>query len=127
LTKLVEDGPAMVFANGDKFWWLNGKKHREDGPASEWEDGSKFWWLNDLRHREDGPASEWADGSKSWYLNGDELIHPECFESMGKWFEYLNDNEEESYQAIHYINGLIGFIKNPSGKQTRVHQMAHVL
>jgi len=60
-------------------------------------------------------------------LNGVELIHPECFESMEEWFQYLNDNESESYQVIHDIKGIISFINNPSGKQTRIHQMAHLL
>ena len=27
-------------------WFLNGKRHRTDGPAAEWADGSKWWWLN---------------------------------------------------------------------------------
>ena len=36
-----------VWANGDKFWYLNGKRHREDGPAVEYANGSKFWYLND--------------------------------------------------------------------------------
>ena len=26
---------------------MNGKYHREDGPAIEWADGYKFWYLND--------------------------------------------------------------------------------
>ena len=24
---------VKVYANGDKSWYLNGKRHREDGPA----------------------------------------------------------------------------------------------
>jgi len=121
------DGPAVEWAYGTKAWYLNGKLHREDGPAKEWANGSKFWYLNGLLHCVDGPAWEWVDGTKFWYLNGKELIHPECFESMDAWFEYLNDNEEQTYQVIHDINGIIEIIKNPSSKQTRVHQMAHVL
>ena len=27
-------------------WELDGKAHREDGPALIWSDGSKSWWLN---------------------------------------------------------------------------------
>ena len=38
---------VKVYDNGDKWWYLNGKRHREDGPAIEWADGSKFWYLND--------------------------------------------------------------------------------
>ena len=38
---------VKVWADGSKFWYLNGEYHREDGPAIEWADGDKFWWLND--------------------------------------------------------------------------------
>ena len=40
-------------------------------------EGSKSWWLNGKRHREDGPAIEWADGDKSWWLNGKEVTEEE--------------------------------------------------
>jgi len=78
-TKILhrEDGPAVEYADGSKYWWLNGERHREDGPAIEWADGSKYWWLNGKRHREDGPACEFANGTKSWYLNGEELTKEE--------------------------------------------------
>ena len=52
-----------------KAWYLNGKLHREDGPAVEFADGDKFWYLNGKLHREDGPAVEYADGDK-FGLNG---------------------------------------------------------
>jgi len=55
------------------------------------------------------------------------LNQPEAFGTMDAWFEYLNDNESESYQVIHDHNGFIEIINNPSAKQTRVHQMAHVI
>jgi hypothetical protein len=72
-----EDGPAVEWPDGTKFWYLNGQYHREDGPAVEWADGMKEWWLNDQLHREDGPAIEWADGTKSWWLNGEYLTEEE--------------------------------------------------
>ena len=31
---------------GDKYWFLNGKRHRENGPAIEYGNGDKAWWLN---------------------------------------------------------------------------------
>ena len=122
-----EDGPAEELANGDKLWYLNGKRHREDGPAEEWANGDKFWYLNNLRHREDGPASEWEDGDKFWWLNGVLLWPPDEFETMEEWFKHLNNNEEETYQLINEHNGFISFIDNPSDRQTRLHQMKHVL
>lgn len=67
------DGPAIEWASGDKYWYLNDKFHRVDGPAVEWADGNKYWYLNGKRHRVDGPAIEYADGDKAWYLNGQYL------------------------------------------------------
>ena len=37
----------------------------------------KFWYLNDNRHREDGPAFEGASGDKAWYLDGEKLTQEE--------------------------------------------------
>jgi hypothetical protein len=37
---------VKVEPNGDKFWRLKGKLHCEHGPAVEWADGSKYWYLN---------------------------------------------------------------------------------
>ena len=65
-----EDGlPAVEYNNGDRTWYINGRKHRTDGPAVEWINGYKSWYINGKRHREDGPAIEHSDGDKSWYLN----------------------------------------------------------
>ena len=75
---------VRVYDNGDKWWYLNGKRHREDGPAFEGASGSKDWYLNGKRHREDGPAIEWADGSKAWYLNGVHLTETEFKNRMNK-------------------------------------------
>ena len=55
---------------GNKFWYMNGERHREDGPALEWADGAKQWCLNGKLHREDGPAIEWENGDKEWWVNG---------------------------------------------------------
>ena len=38
---------VKVYDGGDKYWYLNGKRHREDGPAVERVNGYKSWWLND--------------------------------------------------------------------------------
>ena len=47
-----EDGPAVVFKNGTKKWFINGKKHREDGPAIEWSNGNMVWCLYDHEYSE---------------------------------------------------------------------------
>jgi hypothetical protein len=73
---------VKVYTNGNKYWYLNGKRHREDGPAKEHSNGYKSWWLNDELHREDGPAIEWANGEKFWYLNNEGLTEEEFNERM---------------------------------------------
>jgi hypothetical protein len=63
------DGPAVEYADGDRFWYLNDKRHRIDGPAIEYAHGENQWYLNGKRHRIDGPAIEYPNGSYEWYLN----------------------------------------------------------
>ena len=122
-----EDGPAVEFVNGSKLWYLNGEQHRVDGPAAVYVDGGRHWYLNGKLHRIDAPAIEWGNGYKTWYLHGKELVHPEEFVSMEEWFLHLNNNEEYSYQFINDIEGLIEIIKNPTPKQKRLNQMKWVL
>ena len=56
---------------------MNDKLHREDGPAIEYANGTKYWHLNGKCHREDGPAIEYANGDKYWYLNDKEVTEEE--------------------------------------------------
>lgn len=68
-----DDGPAIEWSNGTKYWFINNKCHREDGPAVEYPNGSKKWLLNGKLHREDGPALIYAQSAgkyKHFYLNG---------------------------------------------------------
>ena len=73
----------IEYSNGNKYWLLNGKRHREDGPAIERSDGSKFWYLNGECHRTDGPAIEYRNGTKYWYLN-DKYYSEEDFNEKVK-------------------------------------------
>jgi hypothetical protein len=68
----IEDKPAIICANGDKYWYINDKHHRDnDQPAIIRADGDKRWYINDKCHREnDQPAIIWANGTKCWYTNG---------------------------------------------------------
>ena len=87
-----EDGPAVEYANGNKYWYLNGKYHREYGPAVEKSNGDKEWYLNGELHREGGPAVEYASGDKYWYLNGEHHREygPAVEKSNGDKEWYLN-------------------------------------
>jgi hypothetical protein len=42
ITKLPNGGELYEYPNGDKYWFLNDKRHREDGPAVEYNNGDKF-------------------------------------------------------------------------------------
>jgi len=58
--------------SGEYIKWIddNGDLHREDGPAIEYEDGTKYWMINGRLHCLDGPAIERSDGSVAFYKDG---------------------------------------------------------
>ena len=66
-----------IDADGNKYWYLNGKRHRTDGPAVVYAGGTTEWFLNGKRHRTDGPAAIYSDGGKYWYLNDKGLSEAE--------------------------------------------------
>jgi hypothetical protein len=39
-------GPAIVCANGEKWYFINGKRHNPNGPAIIWANGSKSYYIN---------------------------------------------------------------------------------
>jgi len=58
---------------GTKRRYLNSLFHREDGPAIEYADGSKFWFNHGYLHRLDGSAIEAFNGDKYWYYHGKHI------------------------------------------------------
>ena len=69
----INQPECETYANGNKYWYLNGILHREDGPAIERANGTKYWYLNNIEHREDGPAVEFVDGRTSYYINNKHI------------------------------------------------------
>lgn len=50
--------------DGSRKWTdPEGRPHREEGPALEFPDGEKYWFRHGVAHREDGPAWEGPDGT----------------------------------------------------------------
>lgn len=48
------DGPAVIWEDGDKEYWVNGKLHRLDGPAMELHSLDTFlWFVNGIRIRDE--------------------------------------------------------------------------
>lgn len=69
---------VIVDADKSRFWYNDkDQPHRLDGPAYEYADGDKSWWVNGKRHRLDGPALECADGSKEWWVEGKRMSEKE--------------------------------------------------
>ncbi len=94
-----EDGPAQELLNGDKLWFINGRRHRDSGPAIEWGDRSKEWFINGKRHREDGPALIHTNGRIQWWLNG-KIYTKEA------WFEALNEEQKaKALYSEYFIRG----------------------
>ena len=117
-----EDGPAVIYGDGTKFWYYNGKLHRKDGPAHETPDGLKEWWVNGKRHRVDGPAVTLDDGHKEWWINdirhredGPAIIHTDgkiywvlngfYFNTKEEWFEELTEEQKEKALYSEYFIG----------------------
>ena len=66
-----DEGPAVKFPNGKKYWYKDGKLHRDgDLPAEEHANGDKLWYQDDRLHRLKGPALILSDGTKAWYIKG---------------------------------------------------------
>ena len=56
--------------------------HRTDGPAVEDANGNQWWWQNGKRHRIDGAAIAYSGGYMAWYINGDELSEDEFYQAV---------------------------------------------
>ena len=60
-----QDGPAMIFPDGDKVWFDHDKKHRIDGPAFIGNNGKHEWWINEVHITEE--VNQWMrDRDVSW-------------------------------------------------------------
>ena len=71
---------VVVDCLGNKrYYHHSGQRHREDGPAVEWHDGSKFWFQNNSCHRVDGPAVTWTSGNMEWWIHGVQYTQQEYY------------------------------------------------
>ena len=117
-----EDGPAIVFENGDKAWYIDGKIHRDggqeyykegalhrvDGPAKIFENGTQAWYLDGIRHRDGGPAMIYNDSKiEVWYRHG--FLHredgPAVVDPTGATTAWWMDGEcfsEEKFKEIQH-------------------------
>ncbi len=66
-----DDGPAVIYPDGEQFWYRHGWLHRDDGPAAIEPDGGQSWYRHGKLHREDGPARIEPNGTQTWWQNGE--------------------------------------------------------
>ena len=43
----------IEYASGNKSWLKHGKRHREDGPAVEYSNGEKYYFLENFQYSEE--------------------------------------------------------------------------
>jgi hypothetical protein len=93
-SELVVNGSSYCitfwYSDGDILNYRDCTKilHREDGPAMEDSDGNKSWYINGKRHRVDGPAQVLYYGSEDYYIN-DKYLTEEEFEKHPLRIKYL--------------------------------------
>jgi len=69
--KLTNKGyELLIYPNGTKYWYKDGKLHRTSGPAIIHLDGTKYWYKDGKLHCTSGPAFISSDGTKYWYKDG---------------------------------------------------------
>jgi len=72
----MQEQYTLIYKNGFKFYYKDREMiilHRLDGPAIIWPNGTKLWYVDGKCHRTDGPAVEHTDGRKSWYVDNKRL------------------------------------------------------
>jgi len=69
-TLYVNDKVYGTFYYKDKSFTI---PHRVDGPAMVWDDGRKRWFQNGKIHRMDGPAIEWKNKHNEWWIDGEGI------------------------------------------------------
>ncbi len=73
-----ENGPAIITANGSRFYYHQGLPHRIGGPAQIYTNGVKKYCYKGKLHRpvQDGPALIFPDGTDTYWVNGDHVSPP---------------------------------------------------
>jgi len=72
---MSEPSKCVVYDNGTKYWHNEAGDFHRDGdlPAIEYAEGDKWWCVNGNLHRLLGPAVIWPDGYKAWWVDGKKI------------------------------------------------------
>lgn len=83
--------PAVVYSNGDKYWYHHGRRHRDNGPAILTNKGF-YWYCNGKKHRLDGPAIDYCQFLEYW-VNGEEYTFKE-------WIKLSSLSDEQKVELL---------------------------
>ena len=76
---------------GDIFHLKDGFLHREDGPAIEYASGVKWWMLNGKLHRDNGPAVVDIKEIVGYWINGEPATEEEIKNiNRNKWIDKIS-------------------------------------
>ena len=70
----MEDKYKIIVDPMVKQFFKNGLWHRDNGPAVEYKNGDKYWCKEGEYHRVDGPAIELNNGIKYWFYEGKSIL-----------------------------------------------------
>lgn len=95
--KLIPDsfsGTCYIETERSVYFILENRKiHNNNGPAIVRANGNKIWYVNGLLHRLDGPAIEDVVCNEfSYFINGDVLYTPEQYWNYRKVIKFTLDN-----------------------------------
>lgn len=86
------DLPAVINADGYKFWFEQGIINRLHGPAVEGPEGDKAYYVNGKLHNDFGPALIDKFGRKEWHLDGQKLTE-----------EKFNQHQEQKFARAEQL------------------------
>jgi len=95
-TYYTKEGKSTCVYGGDI---LVSELHRLDGPAVIYPNGVKEWWVGGKQHRLDGPAILFTNGEKGYYINGKRLDE----EKVEKWIKNNNINLKTKQHQLLFI------------------------
>jgi hypothetical protein len=80
----MQEYRVTIDANGTQRWYnKDNELHREDDqPAVIYTDGDRFWYLNNNLHRENGPAVIYYNGTEEYWVNGVLQPNPNEFKEL---------------------------------------------
>lgn len=110
-----EDGPAVLYRNGNEEWWLDGERHRVGGPAISYSCGYRKWIVQDKLHCTCGPAVIHTCGSL--HVDGACIGNPLSHPLGPRIIWYANGRRFTEREFNLYVDQITGEVLVPPGKR----------